>query len=117
MCPFKGVLIVLFMAFFRRKIAIEDTIVEKGSVKFCNVVGLTNAKQALKEAIIMPLQYPHLFTGNILSKGNIFNDEEHYVESDIPKTEVIIFLISDVLVNSYQIPTDSCNDVIFFLQG
>lgn len=48
----------------RRKIAIEDTIVEKGSVKFCNVVGLTNAKQALKEAIIMPLQYPHLFTGS-----------------------------------------------------
>lgn len=49
----------------RRKIAIEDTIVQKGSVKFCDVVGLKNAKQALKEAIIMPLRFPHLFTGKM----------------------------------------------------
>ncbi|KAJ7387901.1 hypothetical protein OS493_001251 [Desmophyllum pertusum] len=47
----------------RRKIAIQDTIVQKGSIKFCDVVGLSDAKQALKEAIIMPLQFPHLFTG------------------------------------------------------
>lgn len=39
------------------------TVVQKGSVKFCDVVGLNDAKQALKEAIIMPLQFPHLFTG------------------------------------------------------
>ena len=54
------------MVIFRRKIAIQDTIVQKGSVKFGDVVGLTNAKQALKEAIIMPLQFPHLFTGERL---------------------------------------------------
>ena len=53
------------MVIFRRKIAIEDTIIQKGSVKFCDVVGLKNAKQALKEAIIMPLQFPHLFTGEM----------------------------------------------------
>ncbi|XP_015752267.1 PREDICTED: protein SUPPRESSOR OF K(+) TRANSPORT GROWTH DEFECT 1-like isoform X1 [Acropora digitifera] len=47
----------------RRKIAIKDTILEKGNISFCDVVGLTHAKQALKEALIMPLQYPHLFTG------------------------------------------------------
>ena len=51
----------------RRRVAIEDTIVQKGTVKFCDVVGLTNAKQALKEAIIMPLQFPHLFTGEKIS--------------------------------------------------
>ena len=50
----------------RRRVAIEDTIVQKGTVKFRDVVGLTNAKQALKEAIIMPLQFPHLFTGEII---------------------------------------------------
>ena len=48
---------------FRRRIAIKDTILEKGNITFCDVVGLTHAKQALKEAIIMPLRYPHLFTG------------------------------------------------------
>jgi len=47
----------------RRKIAIKDTILEKGNITFSDVVGLAHAKQALKEALIMPLQYPHLFTG------------------------------------------------------
>ena len=51
--------------YFRRKIAIEDTIIQKGRVKFADVVGLVDAKQALKEAIIMPLQFPHLFTGKL----------------------------------------------------
>ena len=43
--------------------AIQDTIVGKGSVKFDDVAGLEEAKQTLKEAIVMPLQFPHLFTG------------------------------------------------------
>ncbi|XP_002739185.1 vacuolar protein sorting-associated protein 4-like [Saccoglossus kowalevskii] len=43
--------------------AIADTIVQKGHIKFDDVAGLVEAKQTLKEAIIMPVQYPHLFTG------------------------------------------------------
>ena len=46
-----------------RTLAIEDTIVRKGSVTFNEVAGLSKAKQILREAIVMPLQYPHLFTG------------------------------------------------------
>jgi vacuolar protein-sorting-associated protein 4 len=46
--------------------AINDTIIHKGSMKFDDVAGLLEAKQALKEAIIMPLQYPQLFTGYII---------------------------------------------------
>jgi len=42
---------------------IEDTILTKGCLKFDDVAGLLKAKQILKEAIIMPLQFPHLFTG------------------------------------------------------
>ncbi|CAH3108675.1 unnamed protein product, partial [Pocillopora meandrina] len=47
----------------RRKIAIQDTIVSHGLIKFCDVVGLNDAKQALKEAVVTPLQFPHFFTG------------------------------------------------------
>ncbi len=34
-----------------------------GGICFEGVAGLSSAKQALREAIILPLQYPHLFTG------------------------------------------------------
>ena len=50
----------------RRKIAIQDTIVSHGLIKFCDVVGLNDAKQALKEAVVTPLQFPHFFTGKNL---------------------------------------------------
>nr|CAB3267644.1 vacuolar protein sorting-associated protein 4B-like [Phallusia mammillata] len=47
-----------------RKSAIEQTIVVGHSGKFDDVVGLNEAKISLNEAIVMPLLYPHLFTGN-----------------------------------------------------
>ena len=47
----------------KRVLAIKDTIIPKGKLKFDDVAGLKEAKQTLKEAIIMPLQFPHLFTG------------------------------------------------------
>ena len=46
-----------------RRSAIEETIVRAGSITFRDVAGLTEAKQALTEAIIMPLHFPQLFTG------------------------------------------------------
>ncbi|XP_033109549.1 vacuolar protein sorting-associated protein 4B-like isoform X2 [Anneissia japonica] len=46
-----------------RRLAIQDTIVQKGNVKLQDVAGLKEAKQVLMEAIVMPLLYPHLFTG------------------------------------------------------
>ncbi|XP_021370518.1 vacuolar protein sorting-associated protein 4-like [Mizuhopecten yessoensis] len=49
----------------QRRIAIEDTIITKGGLTFQDIAGLHEAKQALREAIIMPLHFPHLFTGAI----------------------------------------------------
>ena len=68
--PVRNNVVLPMISICRRRVAIEDTIVQKGTVtfQFCDVVvGLTNAKQALKEAIIMPLQLPQLFTGEIIS--------------------------------------------------
>lgn len=38
-------------------------VMEKPNVKWEDVAGLLNAKEALKEAVILPVKFPHLFTG------------------------------------------------------
>ncbi|KAJ2949286.1 hypothetical protein O0L34_g6235 [Tuta absoluta] len=43
---------------------LEGAIVfEKPNVKWSDVAGLEGAKEALKEAVILPIKFPHLFTG------------------------------------------------------
>ena len=39
-------------------------VIEKPNVKWSDVSGLEAAKEALKEAVILPIKFPHLFTGN-----------------------------------------------------
>lgn len=38
-------------------------VMEKPKVKWDDVAGLEGAKEALKEAVILPIKFPHLFTG------------------------------------------------------
>lgn len=38
-------------------------VVEKPNVKWTDIAGLEGAKEALKEAVILPIKFPHLFTG------------------------------------------------------
>lgn len=38
---------------------------EKPNIKWNDVAGLEGAKEALKEAVILPIKFPHLFTGII----------------------------------------------------
>lgn len=38
-------------------------ILEKPNIKWSDVAGLEGAKEALKEAVILPIKFPHLFTG------------------------------------------------------
>jgi vacuolar protein-sorting-associated protein 4 len=46
------------------KQTLDDSIqVEKPNIRWDEVAGLENAKEALKEAVIMPQQFPQLFTG------------------------------------------------------
>ncbi|KAF9103192.1 Vacuolar protein sorting-associated protein 4 [Mortierella sp. AM989] len=37
---------------------------EKPNIKWSDVAGLDAAKESLKEAVILPIRFPHLFTGN-----------------------------------------------------
>ncbi len=42
----------------------QAIITEKPNVKWDDVAGLTKAKEALKEAVIMPMRFPEIFTGS-----------------------------------------------------
>lgn len=47
---------------------LQDTIgkaivVEKPNIQWSDIAGLEGAKEALKEAVILPIKFPHLFTG------------------------------------------------------
>ncbi|KAI8358300.1 P-loop containing nucleoside triphosphate hydrolase protein [Mortierella sp. GBAus27b] len=47
------------------KVALSSAILtEKPNVKWSDVAGLDAAKESLKEAVILPIKFPHLFTGN-----------------------------------------------------
>ena len=37
---------------------------EKPNVRWADVAGLEGAKEAIKEAVILPIKFPHFFTGN-----------------------------------------------------
>ena len=41
----------------------DAIVVEKPNIKWDDVAGLEAAKEALKEAVILPIKFPHLFTG------------------------------------------------------
>ncbi|KAG9334342.1 hypothetical protein JZ751_008228, partial [Albula glossodonta] len=41
----------------------------KPNIKWSDVAGLEGAKEALKEAVILPIKFPHLFTGTALPMG------------------------------------------------
>ena len=43
-------------------------VVEKPNVGWDDVAGLNAAKEALKEAVILPVKFPHLFSGNFCDK-------------------------------------------------
>ena len=43
---------------------LESTMIaEKPNVKWSEIAGLENAKQALEEAVLLPIKLPHIFTG------------------------------------------------------
>lgn len=49
---------------------------EKPNIKWDDVAGLEGAKEALKEAVILPIKFPHLFTG-IKSRSSSFRAHRH----------------------------------------
>ncbi|KAL7984557.1 hypothetical protein Chor_003127 [Crotalus horridus] len=65
-------------------------VMERPNVNWSDVAGLEGAKEALKEAVILPIKFPHLFTGdkqvNIQSVPSWHNPEVFEIESTRKRT-------------------------------
>lgn len=48
-----------------RNLSVGAIVMEKPNIKWNDVAGLEGAKEALKEAVILPIKFPHLFTGSL----------------------------------------------------
>lgn len=48
-------------------------VMEKPNVRWSDVAGLEGAKEALKEAVILPIKFPHLFTGETRASLSMFS--------------------------------------------
>ena len=44
---------------------------EKPNVHWDDIAGLNGAKEALKEAVILPIKFPHLFVGELAKERNV----------------------------------------------
>ena len=67
------------MIVLRLVLILGAIVMEKPNVQWSDVAGLDSAKEALKEAVILPIKFPHLFTGTqqgkILTRG--VSEENH----------------------------------------
>lgn len=52
------------------KAGLDSVIIkEKPNVRWSDIAGLENAKQALQEAVILPVKFPQFFTGMLLNES------------------------------------------------
>jgi len=61
-----NIIVTLLLDIFilNKWIIVGAIVQERPNVKWGDVAGLEGAKDALKEAVILPVKFPHLFTGN-----------------------------------------------------
>ena len=84
-------------------------IINKPKVNFDNIVGLEKAKQILKEATIIPFQFPHLFAGkrqptkSILLFGPPGNGKSYLVRALSSEANISFFSISPAnIISKYK---------------
>uniref|UniRef100_A0A914DWK8 vesicle-fusing ATPase n=2 Tax=Acrobeloides nanus TaxID=290746 RepID=A0A914DWK8_9BILA len=87
----------------------KSIIMEQPNVKWSDIAGLEGAKEALKEAVILPIKFPHLFTGQrkpwrgILLFGPPGTGKSHIAKAVVTEAQGSTFfsISSSVLVSKW----------------
>lgn len=90
-------------------------IVDKPNVKWDDVAGLEVAKESLKEAVILPIKFPHLFTGKrtpwrgILLYGPPGTGKSYLAKAVATEAKSTFFSVSSSdLVSKWQGDSERC---------
>jgi vacuolar protein-sorting-associated protein 4 len=90
-------------------------LMEKPNVRWDDVAGLEGAKAALKEAVILPIKFPHLFTGKrtpwrgILLYGPPGTGKSYLAKAVATEAKSTFFSISSSdLVSKWQGDSERC---------
>lgn len=66
-------------------------VVEKPNVKWDDIAGLESAKEALKEAVILPIKFPHLFRGKLAFSLYFISGTNSQTQKHIVPLSVTLF--------------------------
>jgi vacuolar protein-sorting-associated protein 4 len=96
---------------------------EKPNIKWDDVAGLEGAKAALKEAVILPIKFPHLFTGKrtpwrgILLYGPPGTGKSYLAKAVATESKSTFFSVSSSdLVSKWQGDSERCVATIVHLR-
>lgn len=96
-------------------------LVDKPNIRWDDVAGLEVAKEALKEAVILPIKFPHLFTGKrtpwrgILLYGPPGTGKSYLAKAVATEAKSTFFSVSSSdLVSKWQGDSERCASLLLF---
>jgi ATPase family associated with various cellular activities (AAA) len=99
-------------------------LVDKPNIRWDDVAGLEMAKEALKEAVILPIKFPHLFTGKrtpwrgILLYGPPGTGKSYLAKAVATEAKSTFFSVSSSdLVSKWQGDSERCASLLLLLVG
>jgi vacuolar protein-sorting-associated protein 4 len=97
-------------------------LVDKPNIRWDDVAGLEVAKESLKEAVILPIKFPHLFTGKrtpwrgILLYGPPGTGKSYLAKAVATEAKSTFFSVSSSdLVSKWQGDSERCASFLLFL--